>query len=126
MKHQGEQLRQLTKAKGFNMNQLAGIFGVTRTAVENHFKREQLSRKVVSRYANTLGFTLEEFFKDVDLDSIPNEKKHSDRVLALKGETVPAEIFIELQRQFFDLQEKYDNLVMRFFPNAVQQESITA
>ncbi|MVM34858.1 hypothetical protein GO755_32820 [Spirosoma sp. HMF4905] len=125
MEHQGERLKQLTKAKGFNMSQLAGMFGVTRTAVENHFKREQLTRKVVSRYAEKLGFSLDDFFEEINLKSVQQDKK-IERQINLNGETVPAEIHLELQRKYFDLQERYDNLVLRFFPNAVQQDSITA
>lgn len=123
MTHQGEKLKQMTKAKGFNMSQLAGIFGVTRTAVENHFKKEQLTRKVVDRYAKTLGFSLDEFFSEAIAK--PTQKDvRPDIQPVLNGETVPAEIHRDLQRKYFELQEKYDNLVIRFFPSAVQQASI--
>jgi transcriptional regulator with XRE-family HTH domain len=118
MEHHGNKLRSIIKAKGFNMSELAGQFGVTRAAVDKHMKSERLTRKVLRPYAEKLDFSLDAFFGDVVLKET-QPVKGGDKLTVADG-TVPAEIHWELQQKYFDLQERYNDLVVRFFPNAAQ------
>ncbi|GAB3970799.1 hypothetical protein GCM10028806_19470 [Spirosoma terrae] len=131
MEHHGNKLRSIVKAKGFNLSELAFDFGVTRAAIDKHMKSERLTRKVLKQYAEKLDFSLDDFFGDVILKEsakpvLSVDDNRTSTIVNQNGTTVPAEMHWELQRKYFDLQERYNDLVIRFFPNAVQQAIITA
>ena len=124
MEHHGHKLRDMIKAKGFSMIELASKIGVTRAAIDKHVRNERLTRKVLKPYAEPLDFTLDEFFEDTDFRDMKSANESNRYAEPPTGATVPAEIHQELQRRYFELQERYNELVMRFFPNAVQQVGI--
>ncbi|QHV97552.1 helix-turn-helix domain-containing protein [Spirosoma endbachense] len=118
MEHHGEKLKSITKTKGYNISQLAELFGLTRAAIEKHFKSERLTRKVLKPYSESFGFSLDDFFSGEAIEFANRVAKKSDvsneDVVTLQRE------LIEWQRKYISLQSDYLELTKRFFPNAAQ------
>lgn len=104
MEHQGKRLRGLAKGQGFDIQSLADKLEVTRITVENDFRAEKLSRRILKKYVPVLGLDLDGFYKEGAQTVVANESS--------KIEKLQAEI-IYWQRKYIDLQE-------RFFPSAAQ------
>lgn len=107
MEHDGKKLKAIAKEQGFDIQSLADKLEVTRLTVENDFKAEKLSRRILKKYVSVLAIDLDGFYSGVTAKISSNE---ASAIIQLQRE------LIEEQRKRLDLQDT----MLRFFPSAAQ------
>ena len=107
MEHHGKELHRLIRAKGFNLQQVADKLPKNVVSVQRDVKAQTLTRKVINRYADVLGFELEDFFSG---------KPTTVTKLSEAKEVELLREIIQEQRKRLDLQDQ----MIRFFPSAAR------
>lgn len=67
--HQGEELKRVSRARGFTQEQLAEKMGVSRSTIQNYFLQVSLKSEVIEKAAEVLGLDKSEFSGRVHVES---------------------------------------------------------
>lgn len=124
MRHDGNKLKAIAKAKGFVAQSLADRIEVTPLTVETDFKRIILSRRILGKYVDVLNIDLDNFYDSIAFNNEPipdrldmaTELTYKDQLLASKDETI-----LEQRKHIETLSN-----MLRFFPTAAQLVTATA
>ncbi|SFD67135.1 hypothetical protein [Spirosoma endophyticum] len=125
LRNDGQKLREILKLKGFDMTSVAKSLNVSRAIVEKDSQKPMLSRKALAKYTPLLFRSIDAFY--MDETSIP--EKGMDYSVGESQGLVYKDELIESMRETIREQRKHiDTLtsMLRFFPSAVQQATITA
>ena len=68
LKHQGEKLKRVSRAKGITQEQLAEKLEVSRSTIQNYFLQVSLKPEVIEKAAEILGVDKSEFYKEARAD----------------------------------------------------------
>ena len=125
LRNDGQKLREILRLKGFDMTGVAKSLNVSRAIVEKDSQKQMLSRKALAKYTPLLFQSIDAFYMD-DI-AIP-EKSMDYGAGENQVGTYKDELIESMRETIWEQRKHIDTLtnMLRFFPSAAQQATITA